>query len=177
MDPEQVSILDCTHVYHFQCLYEHVRNSIEGGQPVVRCPSEHCGIELAQEELANFLTPELEKKLEDFMLNQYVERNGNCTSWCPTPDCHSLFEFDPTVTDYSCRNCAKRYCLKCRCDYHQGMTCREYREYMGMNPEDQSFLDFARGARFKQCPRCRFWVEKAVGCVSMKCRCSQEFCY
>lgn len=28
MDPESVVILDCTHVYHFECLYSHVKNSI-----------------------------------------------------------------------------------------------------------------------------------------------------
>jgi hypothetical protein len=48
----------------------------------------------------NFMTPELNNKYEDFMMNQYVERNGQSTSWCPTPDCNFLFEYDPSVNDF-----------------------------------------------------------------------------
>lgn len=31
--------------------------------------------------------------------------------------------------------------------------------------------------RFKQCPSCKFWVEKIAGCKRMICRCSGYFCY
>lgn len=34
-----------------------------------------------------------------------------------------------------------------------------------------------RGMKFKQCPFCRFWVEKTEGCDHMRCRCGKEFCY
>lgn len=34
-----------------------------------------------------------------------------------------------------------------------------------------------RGAKFKQCPKCKFWVERIEGCSSMACRCGHEFCY
>lgn len=29
-----------------------------------------------------------------------------------------------------------------------------------MSEEDQQFLAFAKGKKFKQCPKCKFWVEK-----------------
>lgn len=34
-----------------------------------------------------------------------------------------------------------------------------------------------KGAKYKQCPNCRFWVEKNEGCDHMTCRCKYEFCY
>lgn len=69
------------------------------------------------------LTPELEQKYYDFSLNQYVEDHGNCTSWCPTPDCNLVFEFYEGASLFDCKRCCRRYCLKCRCDYHEGMSC------------------------------------------------------
>ena len=36
---------------------------------------------------------------------------------------------------------------------------------------DQEFQNFVVGQKFKQCPSCRFWVEKVSGCNHMTCRC------
>ena len=42
---------------------------------------------------------------------------------------------------------------------------------------DDKFLDFAKGSKFKQCPKCQFWVEKNTGCNHMTCMCGMQFCY
>jgi len=31
--------------------------------------------------------------------------------------------------------------------------------------------------RLRQCPKCKFWVEKTDGCDAMHCRCNLVFCY
>ncbi len=48
---------------------------------------------------------------------------------------------------------------------------------MNLSADDQEFVKFARGAHYKQCPKCRFWVSKNEGCDHMTCRCKYEFCY
>lgn len=48
--------------------------------------------------------------------------NG-ATSWCPTAGCTAVFESDEALDNYRCPACRKHYCLKCRCQYHTGMTC------------------------------------------------------
>lgn len=42
---------------------------------------------------------------------------------------------------------------------------------------DEAFEKFVKGKKFKQCPKCMFWVEKNQGCDHMTCRCHYEFCY
>lgn len=45
------------------------------------------------------------------------------TSWCPTAGCTSVFSFDEALDNYKCPACKKHYCLRCKCDYHYGMSC------------------------------------------------------
>jgi len=46
-----------------------------------------------------------------------------------------------------------------------------------LSEEDRNFLVCVKGAKYKQCPSCKFWVEKNDGCDHMTCRCKYEFCY
>lgn len=46
-----------------------------------------------------------------------------------------------------------------------------------LRPEDKQFLKYVKGAQYKQCPSCKFWVSKNQGCDHMTCRCGYEFCY
>lgn len=42
---------------------------------------------------------------------------------------------------------------------------------------DKEFYKFVKGKLFKQCPFCKMWVEKTMGCNHMSCRCGKDFCY
>lgn len=57
------------------------------------------------------------------------------------------------------------------------MTCAEYKINNSFDKNDQDFIKFVQGAKYKQCPRCKFWVERNDGCSTMTCKCGQEFCY
>jgi hypothetical protein len=42
---------------------------------------------------------------------------------------------------------------------------------------DEKFEEFITGSNFKQCPKCKRWIEKNQGCDHMTCKCGCEFCY
>jgi hypothetical protein len=121
-------------------------------------------------------------------------------SCCPTPGCPFLFEWDAANRKLDCPLCKKRYCVFCKvralrckprsapasadapalctpraqCDWHTGMRCEER---AAGSADDAAFLALARKGRFKSCPSCKCWVEKADGCDGMTCRCGAHFCY
>jgi hypothetical protein len=66
-----------------------------------------------------------------------------------------------------------RLCLRAQCDWHAGVRC----EHRASSADEAAFRAAARKGRFKTCPRCRVWVEKADGCDNMVCRCGATFCY
>jgi len=53
------------------------------------------------------------------------------------------------------------------------MTCAEYKINNTFSKDDADFIQFVRGAKFKQCPKCNYWVERAEGCSTMTCKCGQ----
>lgn len=40
------------------------------------------------------------------------------------------------------------------------MTCKEFQINNTFNEDDKKFIEFVKVAKFKQCPKCRYWVEK-----------------
>lgn len=57
------------------------------------------------------------------------------------------------------------------------MDCKECSVNRVFDDNDAKFVEFVKGAKYKQCPNCSFWVEKVKGCNHMTCRCKFEFCY
>ena len=81
-----------------------------------------------------------------------------------------MFIYDEGMTKFRCPSCLNKYCLKCKQLYHSGSLCKEIEN-------DQKFLKFARGAKYKECSKCRRWIEKSQGCDHIKCKCGRNFCY
>ena len=57
------------------------------------------------------------------------------------------------------------------------MTCAEYKVNNSFDKNDEDFIKYVQGNKYKQCPKCKHWVERVDGCSTMACRCGQEFCY
>ncbi|TNV77871.1 hypothetical protein FGO68_gene2248 [Halteria grandinella] len=56
-------------------------------------------------------------------------------------------------------------------------ACEEFQATRDPSKADNAFKKWVAGAKVKQCPFCKFWVEKSQGCDHMRCRCGKEFCY
>lgn len=117
----------CGHFYHPQCLHKHFGNMIEERKFPLNCPS--CRIEVTAIDVRGFLTPDLIRKWEDYSFKRLVESNPKDYSYCPTPDCPYVFVWEEGKDSnvFNCPRCVNEYCLNCKCKYHKGQTCQEYR--------------------------------------------------
>eukprot|EP01017_Pseudomicrothorax_dubius_P042732 TRINITY_DN7017_c0_g1_i11.p1 TRINITY_DN7017_c0_g1~~TRINITY_DN7017_c0_g1_i11.p1 ORF type:complete len:163 (+),score=22.59 TRINITY_DN7017_c0_g1_i11:184-672(+) len=119
------------------------------------------------------------QRYNDLSLKHYVDLHSDEYSWCPTADCTYAFVMDEEEAKkgFECPLCSKVYCMVCRVEFHKGQSCREYQISHSRDKNDEKFEKFIKGKKFKQCAKCKFWVEKNQGCDHMTCRCGYEFCY
>lgn len=167
---------NCGHMFHDECIGRHFEIKINESSFPISCPVENCRREVTMFDLKIRLNSELIAKFEDFTFNQYVVSHKAALITCPSPNCKYVFLFNQE-TSFQCPLCEVNYCLRCMTEYHNGLTCEEYRASKDVGALDAMFAALVNGQHFKQCPHCKFWVEKTVGCDHMRCRCGGEFCY
>jgi ariadne-1 len=166
----------CGHLFHPPCILQHIELCITESKFPIMCPYRACGQEVSILDIKERLSEEMVDKFEEFSFKHFVGMNKSDLFCCPTPDCKYVFQFE-CEEEFTCPVCQKHYCLRCQVEFHDGMTCEQYRKVNSHLAEDDQFMLMAQGARFKQCPNCKFWVEKTEGCDHMVCRCHFEFCY
>ncbi|KAL6602388.1 hypothetical protein U3516DRAFT_759951 [Neocallimastix sp. 'constans'] len=125
----------------------------------------------------NNANPDLLKKYEKYSINNFLMNNNDEFSPCPTPGCEYIFFFQQGEFNFLCPMCHKHYCLNCKDEWHNGLTCQQYKDSRDEKKLDDQFFQFVKGAKFKMCPKCKYWVEKTRGCNHMRCRCGADFCY
>ena len=179
--------LDCGCIVHGTCFDDYIENAINEGKVPIKCP--YCNKEDVNElyikdSLNKNNKINLVEKFEKFNMNYFIMQHPEDISCCPTPGCNYAFIYEEGDAYFECPLCKKEYCLKCKSDWHNDKTCKEYQEYrrmgiLGKNEKqlDELFFNFARGSKFKQCPYCKNWVEKNEGCNHIACRCGNHFCY
>jgi E3 ubiquitin-protein ligase RNF144 len=89
---------------------------------------------------------------------------------CPTPNCPYVFIWEAQGNHFACPVCEKSYCFACRGDWHPEFTCEEFAKINNTAFQDAAFGELAESKKYKQCPQCKFWVERSEGCDHMTCR-------
>lgn len=176
---EFIAFDQCPHVYHRECIHEFVQEAVKSKRSEIKCPNLNCTANLTTKDIEEIIDGEA---LDNYLQNQldlYISANQKDISYCPTPGCNYAFIHDGQP-EFSCLKCSSHYCLDCRVQYHVGQSCLDYKRDKVNNTfgeADEQFMNFVKGANFKQCERCKFWVEKNKGCNHMTCRCRHQFCY
>ncbi|PWA79283.1 IBR domain, Zinc finger, RING/FYVE/PHD-type, E3 ubiquitin ligase RBR family [Artemisia annua] len=103
--------------------------------------------------------------------------------YCPFADCSALLiNDDTTITQNNCPVCKRSICAACHVPWHSEFTCKEFGKLnmtnkKGKKDYEKLAMALAKKNKWKKCPNCKFFVEKAEGCVHITCRCKYEFCY
>jgi len=108
---------------------------------------------IADDDIKAIISEAQYQKYSQFTLNQVVDTHKDM-AWCPTPDCKFAFIHDPAAdgNQLRCPLCKVHYCLECRVEYHEGMTCAEYRVENNVSKDDEKTFKFLKGRKCKQCP-------------------------
>ena len=168
----------CFTWFHKGCMKAHIDTSIESSSIPIKCPQEGCNIEfedkrivqmIGKNEFASYL-----KKAKILGVLANLEK----FVFCATPDCSYVFELitrdSGADLKLDCPDCGKSTCASCRIPFHKMLTCAEYHSYA---KDELAVIDMMGNMKLARCQKCKFWVEKNLGCNHITCRCSNQFCY
>ncbi|CAD8088656.1 unnamed protein product [Paramecium primaurelia] len=179
---KEMAPLYCQHIFHQKCLNQYCVHQMGDKKIPIKCPSQ-CNQTIIYQDLIEVLDQKQLSEFQQLSFKAYVQSLGNQYSWCPTPNCTYVFIVEKSF-QLDCPVCQKKYCLECKIEYHNGFSCKEYQEKQKTQSRqknekyfDDRFYSFIKGAKFKQCPQCKYWVEKSQGCNHMTCLCKFQFCY
>jgi hypothetical protein len=172
-----IGFRNCNHLYHQECIEKYVVGKIKERSFPIRCPNEKCKKEMAEDDVKDSIqTPSLLKYQQyyvQYSFNSYIGKHSNEYLCCLTPDCRGVYWLEDDTSEFTCTICDKSYCLRCKTEWHEGVTCEEFIE----QKIDAPFFKLAEKRGLQKCPSCGYYVEKDEGCNHMVCNCGEEFCY
>ena len=103
-------------------------------------------VQLAPRDMNRVLSPEDMEKFQKYSFSQAASVSKDI-SWCPTADCGYAFIYEAGVDSnyFECARCNKCYCLTCKAQYHEGLSCKEYQAQVNPDKNEEAFLEFVRG--------------------------------
>ncbi len=79
---------------------------------------------------------------------------------------------------YTCDQCVKDYCIPCRTESHDGISCKDNRELIAKQRDEELLKENVGLLPIKKCPKCTALIEKIAGCNAIKCtQCQIAFCW
>jgi len=160
----------CSHKFHRECLASYIEVQAQENRFPMICPMQDCGANLREADLRTVLNTEQRAVYDELALKAEIERNPEKVAQCPGPDCTYYNLKQGSSKKLDCPKCKKTFCMICKEEYHGKNRC-------GEKKSDKEFKTYLKKIQPKQCPKCKFWVERSTGCDHMFCRCNTAFCY
>ena len=185
-------VLPCGHSYCRACLQHYLLSlgqAAQPGQTVAHClaetpvtlcgsPAKTCRRAIPLETIRALLSPAEEELLLEAAFLAHVHGRPHEFRYCPTADCPTIYR---PVTDNEavllrCPACAARICAACHVEYHEGLTCAEFKD--GASGGHEAFQKWREENGVKACPSCSADLQKSGGCNHMTCtRCGTHMCW
>ncbi|KAK9948170.1 hypothetical protein M0R45_003757 [Rubus argutus] len=176
---ESFGIKDCSHSYCTECMIKYVASKLQENITSIKCPVPDCKGLLEPEYCRPILPPEVFERWGNALCEAVIL--GSEKFYCPYKDCSGMLIDDgkEVIRQSECPNCRRMFCAQCKVPWHAGINCAEFQKLNKDEREKEDIMlrKLAQNKKWKRCPKCRFYVEKAEGCMFMMCRCQTSFCY
>ncbi|CAF3375228.1 unnamed protein product [Rotaria socialis] len=175
---------DCQHLNRTicnSCLFHHVEQACQiTFTDDVYCPELGCDVKFDYNTVRAILYFNRDKKLVErydrFVLHRQLEQMDEFI-WCSNKLCNigQLNEGGILNNIVTCFQCQQKTCFRHRVEWHQGLSCEEYDQFMDFDYECSRRWIVEHS---KKCPNCPYQIEKNDGCDHMTCiKCRHEFCW
>lgn len=158
------------HFFCHKCIKQLLEIKIFDSQVLkISCPGENCPSLFTYNDMKYFLSSDYLAKYEKFVKRQQIN-NDPTLKPCIVPDCEGIIKGTAEFPRNFCSVCNFEMCFLCLKAWHEGQTCEEV--------QIEEFDKWVEGKDVKDCPKCKYKIEKNLGCDHMTCiNCHYEFCW
>ena len=139
----------CGCIFHQSCVLAYINTAITQHKYPITCPQAKCKAEIHPLDMKERLPAQLYQQLEKTQLDAFMQRNGREIQHCPTPDCPFAFAWTGENPRFKCPACLKIWCLLCKKEYHDGITCHEFNQLTDERHWISSLKTLSAGKGFK----------------------------
>ncbi|SBT72925.1 IBR domain protein, putative [Plasmodium ovale] len=183
--------LRCGHRYSKECWEGYLKTSVESEfeEDILykQCIDVDCKEFVKKNDWKILCDEMVYKRYKQVLLNIYIRTNPNLSK-CPNGSCEYVVEL-LTLDEVSsntngrynrgstplCR-CGYQFCFSCSRESHRPVTCIMVDKWIDLMKKDDNNLAWMK-IHTKRCPSCYRSIEKASGCMKVKCICGFSFCW
>lgn len=179
---------NCKHVFCNECWEAHLKTQISDGNSSLQCPGYKCDIclddatiiALVPSWFGKYLTRKIDKALEA----------SPELRWCPAKNCGRVIRVTAagyvamTVDPLSVAcSCGGVWCFQCGRPAHWPAPCTVDEKFREVTKQYFIQLELSKeelitSVMVRNCPKCRYPIEKHLGCNFMYCiMCQTSFCW
>lgn len=164
--------LPCCQIHFFcqNCIKQYLETKISNSKVLkISCPGEKCPGLFSYEDISPFLSSEYIAKYEKFGKKQQLISDPSI-KFCIVPDCEGIIKGSREFPHIKCPECNYDMCFLCGKAWHELKTCDDIQKL--------EYEIWAQDKDVKDCPNCKYKIEKNKGCDHMTCViCNYEFCW
>lgn len=173
--------LPCGHTYDTACLQLLAQSSCTDSFHPVVCianlpEAKTCTAPLSLQVIRDLLHPEEESRLVEASLRAHLNAHPEEYHYCPTADCPTIYRPARAGTVIRCPSCVATICAHCHVEYHEGLSCEEYKD--SLRPHAELFARWKQENGIRSCPKCKTDIQKNGGCNHIHCAgCKTHICW
>ncbi|OAY54059.1 probable E3 ubiquitin-protein ligase RNF217 isoform X2 [Manihot esculenta] len=173
---DSFSLMGCAHFYCTECTVRYVSSKLDDNLTSISCPVSGCEGVLEPDYCRNILPKDVFDRWGVALCESVIDNSQKF--YCPYEDCSVLLINDTGghIENTVCPFCEREFCVKCKVPWHPEINCKKFQK-LKKKGDDSLFVDLAKRKNWRRCPKCKYYVERSLGCFYMKCRCGHAFCY
>ncbi|KAH0795461.1 IBR domain containing protein [Histomonas meleagridis] len=161
------------HLFCFKCVRTQIETAISEGRSDVPCLHYGgCDQKIPIKELERSMPEDvLQRLFQTETQNALISADIKGMVKCHKCGYMAIIENEEYM---DCPQCHSKTCTKCQNEYHQGMTCEQFRNL----DKNRLLEEKMNEAVIRVCPKCKTQFIKEQGCNKMECpRCKSLICY
>lgn len=178
----------CLHTFCNECWEVHLKTQISLGNTDLQCPGHKCNVCVDKATILT-LVPNWYDKFQSQKIDKVIESSSELR-WCPSSKCAKVLKVSASGAMASRSNpvsvacsCGGLWCFQCGKKAHWPASCSGEEKFQEITKQihaeiKQKGEDCITSVMVRNCPNCRYPIEKHLGCSFMFCiMCQTAFCW